>query len=360
MTGDPAEIAELGRLDARRAVVFARARLRQGTRRARIAFVPILQASVGAALAWAIAHDALGHPAPLFAPIATWVCLGFTKNRVPRNVVELGFGATVGVAVGEIVALSFGAGWWQMGLVGLMGALLGRLLDRGDLFTMQCATNGLVAVGMSALGLPGGIGARWVDALIGAVVAFVIAVLVPWTAAERPRRFARAALEEIAHTQEMLATALRARDVEDLRDVSSQLRALHEAVDDFDAVLRTAADIVNLNPVLWGERPQIEELQRMLRLTRRAENSLVMLVRQSIGFTEQLGNVPGSVSLLESASSATHSLAAAVGGWHRPEHARELLTTIAGDSSPARSTRTTGAPRRCGRWCGRSSSTCCS
>lgn len=334
MTGDPAEIAELGRLDARRAVVFARARLRQGTRRARIAFVPILQASVGAALAWAIAHDALGHPAPLFAPIATWVCLGFTKNRVPRNVVELGFGATVGVAVGEIVALSFGAGWWQMGLVGLMGALLGRLLDRGDLFTMQCATNGLVAVGMSALGLPGGIGARWVDALIGAVVAFVIAVLVPWTAAERPRRFARAALEEIAHTQEMLATALRARDVEDLRDVSSQLRALHEAVDDFDAVLRTAADIVNLNPVLWGERPQIEELQRMLRLTRRAENSLVMLVRQSIGFTEQLGNVPGSVSLLESASSATHSLAAAVGGRHRPEHARELLTAIAGDSSP--------------------------
>ncbi len=323
-----------GRLDARRAVVFARARLRQGTRRARIAFVPILQASVGAALAWAIAHHGLGQPAPLFAPIATWVCLGFTKNRVPRNVAELGLGATIGVVVGELVALAFGAGWWQIGLVGLVGALIGRLLDHGDLFTMQCATNGLVVVGMDAFGLPGGIGARWIDALIGAVVAFVIAVLVPWTAEERPRRFARAALEEIAQTQDMLARALRARDVEELLDVSGQLRALREVVDDFEAVLKTAADIVNLNPVLRGERPQIEELQRMLALIRRAENTLVMLVRQSIGFTEQLGHLPGTVPLLEKSAAATNSLAAAVGGWNRPVRAREVLTEVAAHSSP--------------------------
>lgn len=328
------EPAAPGRLDARRALVFARARLRQGTRRVRIAFVPILQASVGAALAWAIAHDGLGQPAPLFAPIATWVCLGFTKNRVPRNVAELGLGATIGVVVGELAALAFGAGWWQMGLVGLVGALIGRLLDHGDLFTMQCATNGLVVVGMSAFGLPGGTSARWVDALIGAVVAFVIAVLVPWTAAERPRRFARAALEEIAHTQDMLARALRARDVEELLDVASQLRALHEVVDDFDAVLKTAADIVNLNPVLRGERAQIEELQRMLVLIRRAETTLVMLVRQSVGFTEQLGHLPGTVPLLEQCAAATNSLAGAVGGWNRPGRARELLTEVAADSSP--------------------------
>ncbi len=331
---EPAEVAELGRLDARRALVFARARLRQGTRRARIAFVPMLQASVGAALAWAIAHNGLGQAAPLFAPIATWVCLGFTKNRVPRKVAELGIGATVGVAVGEVMAIAFGAGWWQIGLVGLIGGLLGRLLDHGELFTMQSAVNGLVIVGMSAYAMPGGTGARWVDALIGALVAFVIAVLVPWTAAERPRRFGRAALEEIARTQEMLAKALRARDIEALHDVFTQLRALHEVVDDWDAVLKTASDIVNLNPVLRAERPQIDELQRMLWLTRRTENTLTMLVRQSVGFTEQLGYVPGSVPLLESAASATHSLAAAVGGWHPPVHARTLLTQIAADSSP--------------------------
>ena len=39
-------------------------------RRLRPYFWPAVQASVAAAVAWYLAHDVLGHPAPIFAPVA--------------------------------------------------------------------------------------------------------------------------------------------------------------------------------------------------------------------------------------------------------------------------------------------------
>ena len=80
----------LARLDFRRWRVFLTARARQGWRRVRGSFVPVVQSAAGASLAWVIAHDLLGGPSPVFAPIAAWICLGFRQDRVPRKVAELG------------------------------------------------------------------------------------------------------------------------------------------------------------------------------------------------------------------------------------------------------------------------------
>ena len=46
---------------------------------------------------------------------------------------ELGVGATLGVGVGEAVLLTAGSGGWQLAVGLLAAAVLGRLLDRGDL-----------------------------------------------------------------------------------------------------------------------------------------------------------------------------------------------------------------------------------
>lgn len=324
-----------GRLDARRAVVFARARLRQGIRRVRTALEPVLIAAVGAALAWAIAHDALHQPAPLFAPMAAWICLGFTKNRSPRIVAELALGATVGVGLGELFVSTFGAGAWQIGVVLVAAALAGRLLDRGDVVTFQTVGNGLVIVGLSAIpGMELHAGGRWMDALVGGAVAFVLTVALPRSVVERPRRYARSAFAEMAQAIEMLADGLRRGDVEAMMDVEGQVRATTESIDDFDKALKAAADVAALNPTLRAEVPQLDELKRILALARRAETGLAMMVRQAVGFYEQAGRLPDVGDRLAEVGPAVRALSTSIGGWHRPQHARDVLSDVAAKTAP--------------------------
>ena len=65
------------RLDARAQGVYAAlpVPLRTRTRRLAYAFLPILQCGLAAGLAWFLAANLLGHPAPFFAPIAAAIAL---------------------------------------------------------------------------------------------------------------------------------------------------------------------------------------------------------------------------------------------------------------------------------------------
>lgn len=63
-------------------------------------------------------------PPPFFAPVAAWICLGFTYNRVPRKVLEIGAGAAIGVGLGEVILGTLGAGGWQLAIGLLVGALV--------------------------------------------------------------------------------------------------------------------------------------------------------------------------------------------------------------------------------------------
>lgn len=335
MVGRAARLfARGGLLDVRRALIVARSRARQGLRRSRTSLSPILSASVGAAISWAVAGALLSQPAPFFAATSCWICLGFTKNRAPRAVVELAVGSAVGLAIGELFARAFGAGPWQVGAVLVIAALFGRLLDRGVTLTMQSSVNGMVIVGMASYPMAVGGWGRWADALIGGAVAFVITVVLPRNISERPRRYARSAIEEFAEALEMLAPALRRHNIEAMLDANGQLDAVGEALDDWGTALKAATDIARLNPILRGEQPHLDELSRLLALSKRAETSLTMIVRQSIGFSEQAGEIPGVASSIALAASATRSLAASVGGWYKPERARQLLKELADHSSP--------------------------
>lgn len=324
------------RLDLRRWGVFVVARFRQGGRRVRGSAVPILQASLAAAAAYLIAEQLFGRTNPMFAPIAAWVCLGFKTDRVPRKVIELGVGATVGVLIGEVFAVWLEVGWWQIGLALLVGALIGRFLDRGDLTTIQAGVNAVVVVGMSWWQtLTGGVTGRWVDALVGAGVAFVVAVLLPRHPTERPRRYARSALTEYATLLNMVGRGLRTGDVELLTDAHGERRAVAEVMTDWEETLATAKEVVAVNPGLWGSRAEVAELSRLFRLMGRAQRSSYMLARQGLAMTEEVGPMPEVGEMLLQVSTAVHALAGSVSQWHRPLRARELLLSVAGAAAPS-------------------------
>lgn len=324
------------RLDVRRAGVFLAVRVRQGWRRVRGSFWPVVVSAIGASLAWLIAHDLMGHPSPVFAPIATWICLGFKRDRVPRKVAELGAGATVGVLVGELFSQFLELGWWQIILVLVTAAMFGRFLDRGELFTIQTGVNGIVVVGMSWwTAQAGGVTGRALDALTGSAVAFVIAVLLPRRPTERPQRYARATWYEMATALDMLAQGLRASDVEQLRDVRGQLRGVRQVTADWEATLDTANEVVLFNPTLGRARSTLAELNRLHTLAERTEATMEMLSRQALSMVEEVGRVPVIGELVDDCAAAAHRLAAAIARWERPEVARELLLAVAGRTAPA-------------------------
>lgn len=322
-------------LDRRRWVVFLAARVRQGVRRVRGSLVPIVQASVAAALAWVIAEQVLGREGPLFAPIAAWVCLGFKVDRVPRKVAELGIGATVGVLIGEAFALTAGSGWWQIMVALFCGAVVGRFLDRGDLTTIQGGVNAVVVVAMSWWqALQGGVAGRWQDAIVGAGVAFVIAVLLPRHPTVRPRRYAASTLTEFATYLEMLGRGLTTGDLELLADARGQRQAVASVTTAWEETLTTAREVVAVNPSLWRQRAEVAELSRLFRLTQRAQRSAHMLGRQGFSMAEEVGHLPQIGGPLLEASRATHALAGAVGEWRRPDAARAIALQLAAAAAP--------------------------
>ena len=72
--------------------------------RIRARFVYIVQATIGAALAYWVAGDVVGHPQPFFAPISAVIILGMSGGDRMKKALEMSIGGIIGVAVGVYTA----------------------------------------------------------------------------------------------------------------------------------------------------------------------------------------------------------------------------------------------------------------
>ena len=166
-------------LGAGRGVALAwRGHASEARLRLRRSMWPTLQAALAAVLAWVIAHDALGHAQPFFAPIAAAIALGTTGIRRGRRIVQMVFGVTLGIAVGEGASALVGNGTWAIGIVvlaTLSAAVVAGVgvFGEGMMFVNQSAASAILVV---ALHRHGAGSERLVDALVGGGVAGVIGV----------------------------------------------------------------------------------------------------------------------------------------------------------------------------------------
>ena len=74
----------------------------------------IVQCSVTAGLAWLLASLLLGHQVPYFAAAAAILVLGVAYGQRLRRGVDVAIGVTLGVALGDLWLVLFGAGVWQL------------------------------------------------------------------------------------------------------------------------------------------------------------------------------------------------------------------------------------------------------
>lgn len=130
----------------------------------------LLQRTIAATIAWAIAKHVFDHHEPFFAPIAAVVALNASLGERGSNALRLLLGVAVGIVVGELTVVVLGGRAWAMVLSIFAAMTIARALGGARVTIAQAAAGAILTVS-SANGQVGP--ERLVDALIGAFVALV-------------------------------------------------------------------------------------------------------------------------------------------------------------------------------------------
>jgi uncharacterized membrane protein YgaE (UPF0421/DUF939 family) len=171
--------------------------------------LPNLQTSAAAALAWLLAHDALGHRQPLFAPIAAVVAMTAGRGRRCRAAVELILGVTFGIVLADLFVRVVGTGPWQLVVVVLSTMTLVAAMGAPQFVNTQAAVWAVIVV-TSTHGSVGLAVSNFEDALVGGGVALLVAQLLfplrPLEVVEEATAESRARLARVLR---QIAAALR-------------------------------------------------------------------------------------------------------------------------------------------------------
>lgn len=322
------------KLTWRRIRVRLRQRRRQGWRRVRSSLWPVLVAAVAAAGAWAVAHYGFGHAQPFFAPIAAWVCLGFSPDRSVRKVIELAIGVTLGVILGELVAHLLGSGIIPIIVVIVVASLIARFIDRGILLTIQAGVQGVVIVALPVISSLDGASGRWLDALIGSVFALLVAALTPGDARRRARELARGATFDLAQMLHLLAKGMREGDPKRISDALVEGRGTQGVLDEWSEVVRNAQLSARLSPTSRNYLPELAELKHANLMVDRAMRNARVVTRRAITAVESGDQAAAIADALEQTAQAVELLGAALGSGSRTIGAREALAKVARQIAP--------------------------
>lgn len=317
---------------SRRAAVrslVARTRLRQGLVRARVGLLPIAEAALAAGAAYLFAGQVLHHPQPFFAPIAAWACLGFTPQRSVRTVAELAVAVGLGVLAGDLVVRLIGTGWWQIALVLLMAAVVGRIVGPGALLTMQAGTQAIVIVGLPAAS--GGPLGRWTDALVGGAFALLVALLLPGDTRRRPRALAARATTELAETLELVAAGMRTGDADRLSTALVRGRASEPVFEEWRTSAGTGRDLARVS-VGRPYRDELGRLEGQAVLVERAMRTVRVLARRAPSAVAR--DLAPVADLTDRFAAGVRLLASALAVGGDPAAARRLLAATAQDCDP--------------------------
>ena len=196
---------------------------------------PILQTTVAAGGAWAIATTI--HGRPFFAPVSAVISLGVARGRRTVRAVELTVGVAVGIAVADLIVRLLGGGTFVLMLVVALSMGAALLLGAGTILVNQAAVSAILVVATLQPGSSPS-PSRFVDALIGGGVALLVGqVLFPRDPLRAMAKAARPLIEDLAVALALTAAALREGDEQRARRALEIARATDgDLAGFFDAV----------------------------------------------------------------------------------------------------------------------------
>ncbi len=323
--------SELYAVAARRAAAArrrGRASLQQRWRRLRERLFFITQIAVSAALAWFIAGRVLGHPSPFFAPVATVVALGFSFGQRIERAVQIVLGVAVGVLVGDLVVWVVGSGYWQLALIVFASMAIMTLVDGRVLTTIQAGLQSAMVTILVAG--PNQAFSRWIDAVVGGLVALVAATITPAAPLRRPRQHTSEIVRDVSDLFAETTAALRERDLgrataalDRARDAESMLDTLKSLADDGLAVIRSS-------PFRRGHLPAVQEIADLHEPLERAMRNLRVLIRRATIALRQGESVPKNyIDMVSELADVTAGMADDLGRRELPAGHRAELYRLA-------------------------------
>lgn len=250
----------------------------------------IAQVAVAAAVAYWIAHDLLGHEQPFFAPVAAIISLGMSYGQRLRRVGEVTVGVAIGVLVADLFVRVAGVGLWQIAIVVAGSMAVAVLLDGGPLLVTQAAVQS-VFVALVVPTAAQGFG-RWVDALVGGLVALAAAAVAPQSPLRQPRQAAAAVLEELAGVLHEAAESLRSGDRQGAERTLERARATDSILEDLRQAAAEGIEVVRQSPFRRRHRDQVLGVAALAEPLDRAVRNARVLVRRVAAATRYEEAVP--------------------------------------------------------------------
>ena len=292
----------------------------------------IVQCAVTAGLAWLIASLLLGHEVPYFAAAAAILVLGVAYGQRLRRGVDVAIGVTLGVALGDLWLVLFGAGVWQVVLVCAIAMSLATLVGAGPLITTQAGANSIAVLVMAPSPIYGF--ERWLDAVIGSTLALLVATVAPSGPLRKPGEVAARVVAGMAETLEAAADALAANDEHAASAVLDQVQATEKALATFDVVAAEGLEVVRYSPFRRRQLGLAIALADLHEPLDHASRNLRVLVRRCVVAVWRGDQVPEAYQdLIRRLAEASRLIAKELAEHRLPTAARDQLREIAETSA---------------------------
>jgi uncharacterized membrane protein YgaE (UPF0421/DUF939 family) len=287
----------------------------------------IAQCAVTAGLAWLIAHQGLGHPMPFFAPVAAIITLGGTYGQRTRRGIEVAIGVALGVVIGDLWVHFFGTGVWQVMAVCALAMSVATLVGPGQLMLTQAGVQAIIVLSLAGT-LGSGVG-RWLDALVGCLMALAVATIAPSAPVRRPGRIAAKVLRDMADTLLAAAGALRDRDEARAEAVLDKARASEADLAALNAAAVEGISVVRQSPLYRRQLATITALADLQVPLDHASRNLRVLARRCAVALWRGEDVPlAYLALLSRLADACRVMSVQVGLQRLPEMSRRELIEI--------------------------------
>jgi uncharacterized membrane protein YgaE (UPF0421/DUF939 family) len=240
----------------------------------------IAQCSVTAGLAWLIAGLLLGHKVPYFAAASAILVLGMTYGQRLRRGVDVAIGVTLGVALGDLWLVLFGAGVWQVVLVCAIAMSLATLVGASPVITTTAGANSIAVLVMAPSPIYGV--ERWTDAVIGSALALLVATVAPSGPLRKPGEVAAKVVAGMADTLEAAADALSAKDEHGASTVLDRVQVAEKDMATFDAAAAEGLEVVRHSPFRRRQLGLAITLSGLHQPLDSAVHNLRVLVRRSV------------------------------------------------------------------------------